>query len=302
MTMTIDPTIQLIRGAETLNLHELITQGVMRLAESNVGLPPVRRLTERGPQQHGDTDVGYRLDPRVITLLVLLDSIDDVSSYWGLRRMLQSMLKPSNVPLALRYTLPTGDMREIAVTYAGGLSFDSAERTGTMHRAAIQLRAADPIWYNPIQSTFAFALPVGVNNWPMPWVIPWGIGTTTLNATLAVTNGGDWEAYPIITIIGPITNAKITNVTTNETLDFTGYTITGGTTITIDTRYGYKTVTDQTGTSQIDKLLAGSSLATFKIAADPDALSGTNIINVTGTGSTGATSITIQYHERYTGL
>lgn len=299
---TIDPTIQLIRGAETFSLHELISQGVMRLAEGNVGLPPVRRLTERGPQQHGDTDVGYRLDPRVITLLLLLDSVDDVTTYWSLRRSLQSILKPSSVPLALRYTLPTGQVREIAVTYAGGLSFDSAERTGTMHRAAIQLRAADPIWYNPVQSTFAFALPVGVNNWPMPWVIPWGIGTTTLNATLSLTNGGDWEAYPIITIIGPITNAKITNVTTNETLDFTGYAITGGTTITIDTRYGYKTVKDQTGTSQIDKLVAGSSLATFKIASAPDALSGINTINVTGSSGTGATSITIQYNERYTGL
>lgn len=299
---TIDPTIELIRNSETFSLSTFITQGVMRLGESGVGLPPVRRLVERGPQQHGDTDVGYRLDARTISLVLLADGMDDLNDYWSLRRSLQRILKPSGIPLSLRYTLPTGEVRQIDVAYAGGLDFNSVDRFGTMHRAAIQLRAADPVWYNPVGTTIAFALPTGVHTWGIPWAIPWGIGTTTLSSTLAVTNNGDWESYPIITIIGPITSPMIANTTTSETLDFTGWTITSGTTITIDTRYGYKTVTDQTGTSHIDKLSSSSDLATFKIAAAPDAPSGVNTLTVNGSSGSSATKVVVQYNERYTGL
>ena len=34
----------------------------------NWGMAPLHRITQRGPFQNGDTDVDFRLDPRIINL------------------------------------------------------------------------------------------------------------------------------------------------------------------------------------------------------------------------------------------
>jgi hypothetical protein len=300
MTNGIDPQIILIRGVQTLSLHDL-TGVSIRLSEDGLGLPPVRRLVERGPAQNGDTDVGFRLEPRIVNM-VLLIAEDDVTGYWASRRALQRMLAPSSVPLRLRIVLPTGETRQLDVAYTGGLTWDSSSRLVTAHQAGFQLRAADPTFYDPSGQSVVFAVPSASGAWTIPWEIPWGIGSSTINATQAVTNPGDWASYPIITVTGPITNLVITNLTTGDTLDFTGHVIAGGTTYTIDTTPGAKTVTDQAGTRQIDKLTDDSDLATFRIAADPDAPGGVNSIRVTGSLSTGATQIFIQYNPRYSAL
>jgi len=295
----IDPQIELLRGATVLPLHGLIARGLMRLDEDGLGLPDVQRLTERGPQQHGDTDVGYRLQPRIISLVLLADGDDDITEYWMVRRELQRMLRPSSVPLHLRYTLPTSEVRQIDVAYAGGLTWGSSERTTTMHRAAVQLRAADPTFYDPAGVSVAFTIPAGGGAWTIPWAIPWGIGTSTINTTQPVATPGDWESYPRIVVQGPLTNVVIRNVTTNEKLDFTGYTVLLGDTLTIDTRYGIKSVVDAAGINRISALSDDSDLATFRVAADPDAPGGINTCQVTGTVGGGTTAVFVQFNARY---
>jgi hypothetical protein len=275
----------------------------VRLAEDNLGLPDVTRLTERGPLQNGDTDIGFRLEPRIIQVVVGVFTEDgDPIVYWNLRRTLQRMLMPTSTPLRLRYTLPTGEVRQIDVTYAGGLTWPSDERMLSAHRTAFALRAADPTFYDPDGISVVYEVGGGAGAWTIPWEIPWGIGSATVNSTQAVGNPGDWEAYPTITVVGPITNLIIRNTTINEKLDFTGYAIASGTTITIDTRYGVKTIVDQNGTSQIDKLSNDSDLATWRIAAHPEAPDGTNSIQVTGTNATSVTAIFLQFKPRYIAL
>ena len=39
---------------------------------TGLGLPPVRRIKERGPLQHGATDVGFLLDERMLNLALLI--------------------------------------------------------------------------------------------------------------------------------------------------------------------------------------------------------------------------------------
>jgi hypothetical protein len=160
MTVT-DPHIELLRGTTVYPLHQLISGGLMRIEEDGVGLPPVQRLIERGPLQHGDTDVGFRLQPRIISLVLVADGDNDITQYWQVRRGLQRMLRPSSVPLSLRYTLPTGEVRQIDVVFAAGLGWGSADRSVLKHRAAFQLRAADPTWYDPAQVIWAVAVSGG---------------------------------------------------------------------------------------------------------------------------------------------
>ena len=300
MTNGIDPAITLLRNGESLSLHALAGTTI-RLGEEGLGLPPVRRLVERGPAQNGDTDVGYRLEPRILSF-VLLQASEDVAGYWAARRALQRFLAPSTVPIRLRIDLPTGEARQLDVAYIGGLGWGSSDRLGTAHQTPIQLRAADPTFYDPVAQSVVYAVPSGAGAWTIPWDIPWGIGASTINTAQSVQTPGDWASYPVITVAGPIANLVITNDTTGEKLDFTGYTIANGDTFTIDTSPGVKSVTDQNGVRRIDKLTDDSDLATFRIVAHPEATDGVNSIRVTGSSSTAATQIFIQYHPRYSAL
>lgn len=147
-----------------------------------------------------------------------------------------------------------------------------------------------------------FALGGGSGGFNVPLTIPMSVGASTLNVTSVIDYGGTWRSSPVIVMTGPITNPVILNTTTNEKLDFTGTVLGSGTTYTIDTRYGYKTVVDQTGANKIADLTNTSDLATFHLAADPEATDGLNSIQVTGTGVTSATSVFVQYYERFVGV
>jgi hypothetical protein len=118
---------------------------------------------------------------------------------------------------------------------------------------------------------------------------------TRYNGTANVA--GSWDDYPVITIVGPINNPVITNLTTGEALDFTGATISAGDYYQIDTRYGYKTITNNAGSSVINKLTDASDLASFHLPP------GNNAIQVSFTGgTTSASTVSMSYFNRYLGL
>jgi hypothetical protein len=117
-------------------------------------------------------------------------------------------------------------------------------------------------------------------------------GGGTANAGGSILNSGSWDAYPIITIPGSVANPVITNTSTGETLDFTGATIPANTTYTIDTRYGYKTVTDSNAVNQIAKLSNDSDLSTFHLAP------GVNWLEIESTTGT----VVVSHYNPYLGL
>ncbi len=120
-------------------------------------------------------------------------------------------------------------------------------------------------------------------------------------ASKTITYTGSFLSYPIVTITGPITDPVLTNVSTGEDLDFTGVTIAGGDTYTIDCRFGYKTVKNAAGVNKIADLTAGSDLATFHLGADPEVSGGANAFTLRGTGTDANTTVTVTYNERFVG-
>jgi hypothetical protein len=94
----------------------------------------------------------------------------------------------------------------------------------------------------------------------------------------------------------------ITNQTTDEKLDFTGITISAGDYYDIDLRYGRKTAVDSNGDSVLDELTNDSDLATWHIAAAPEAPGGANSIHVSGTAITTATKVDIAWLNRHIGI
>ena len=287
-------TFEIRRGSQIVDISDMVSYGLVEF--DGFGMPIVRRLTQRGPLQNGDTDVGYRLDPRVVRLLVMAYAGDDAAII-AARAALIGLLKPGSDVISIRWTY-NGVSKQIDTHYAGGMTLPSIEWKLQHHRMGFELRAADPTWYDPEGTTIGFAQTGGGTGMPMPFVFPMTLGSSNLDVTQAIDliGANAWDTYPTISVTGPVTNLVITNQQTGDKIDFTGFTIGAGVTYTIDLRYGYKTVTDNLGANQISKLSADSDLATWVL------LAGQNSINVKGTSITSATSIAFQFNERFIGV
>jgi hypothetical protein len=266
--------------------------------QDGVGLPPLHRISERGPQQHGESDRGFRLDPRIV-LLVLGVTGDTM---YVKRDELVSRFKPRDDPIALRWTRDDGAVRQLDCFYIEQMTLPSNVVSRYYMRVPAQFKAADPTFYDPDLEHVVFAITLGAEEFVVPLPIPWPIGAAVLDATTAINYAGTWRTYPIITITGPVTDCVVTNVTTGEKLDFTGVTIAAANVYTIDLRYGQKTVVNQAGTNKVADLTTDSDLSTWHLEAAPDAVGGVNSIHVTGTSGSAATGVTIEYYARYISL
>lgn len=270
------------------------------MSHDGFGMSPMHRLSERGPLQHGETDRGYRLDPRMINLVfaIIKSSEFDVEQA---RLDLLSIFKPSVNPIILEYISNTGTYR-IDCHYIGGMPMPSSDKHGLGQLVTVQLKADDPTWYNPVADNYVFGLGGGADTMEVPTVIPMTIGASTIDVSTVVTNEGTVSAYPTIRITGPIHDCVITNNSTGEKLDFTGDTIAASHYYDIDLRYGYKTITDNHGVNQIAALTSDSDLVSFHLGCAPDVVNGQNSITVTGSTATLETSISMVWIERYIGI
>jgi len=290
--------LELIRGSTVLDISDELSY--VHEANDGFGIPAVRRIAERGPLQHGDTDIDYRLEARTIQLVLsLLPS--SWTRHYVMRDALMRMLAPMAV-LQLRFTLPDNSQRQLDCFLSGKMSLASDDMVGKTIKVGFTLRSASPAWYDPTIVSVNFALAGAGEAWIIPWAIPWPIGNSALDNVKNIVYGGSFETYPVIYINGPITNPIIENETTDEKLDFTGISIALGDTYTIDCRYGYKTVLDNAGTNKIADLTTDSDLATFHLKAPDDgSASETNTVRVTGTGLTDQTNVLFTYYTQYLG-
>jgi len=270
------------------------------ISHDGLGMSPMHRLSERGPLQHGDTDRGYRLDPRDIRLVFAIIKSSQADYETG-RANLLNIFKPSSDPIILEVTQTTGTYR-LDCYYVGDMNMPSSDKHGYNQIVTISLRANDPTWYNPVAGNYIFSISAGTDTMLVPTVIPMTIGASTINANAVVINTGTMSAYPTVRITGPIEDAKIVNNNTGEKLDFSGYTIAAGIYYEIDLRYGYKTIKDNSGVNQISKLSSDSDLVSFHLGCDPDVVNGNNSITVTGSSATLATGVSFVWNDRYVGI
>jgi hypothetical protein len=272
------------------------------LGQDGTGESPVHRIEERGPQQHGATDVDYRLDPREVQLALWINgaSLSDLETK---RKQLIDALRPSVEAKRLKFTLDNGETYQIDGHSAGSMTMPLEGGSGYSLRTGVVFRAPDPTFYDPDMATIGYFLGGSAGTASLvPMPVPMFVGASTLDAAQAVDYGGTWRAHPRITIYGPISGPKITNSSTNEVLELSGVNVAAGNWYTIDLRYGYKTVTNSAGVNKITELSNASDLVTWHIADDSEVTDGVNVIRVTGTAATGATRIQLLYNERYVGI
>ena len=266
------------------------------VGQDGLGLPSLNRLQEQGPQQHGTTDVGFLLGPRSFRLFFAVPG-STAGDVYDRRTDLLEIFRPSDTAIILTFRLPNGDIRNIDAHATGGLVFSTAQRQGYMEKAAVSLSAPEPSFYDPTAEALTTTLGTEVAGFMVGMPVPFFVGASVINAIETITYAGNWRVFPHeIKIEGPITNCKIENLTTDEILDFTGASLAAAQAWYIDLRYGYKTITREDTTNAIASLTEDSDLATWHL--EP----GSNEIQITGTGATTATEITIAYYNRYIGI
>jgi hypothetical protein len=265
----------------------------------DVGMPPVRRLTTRASLQNGDTDVGFRLDPRLFALIL---GMDVGGNPYTKRSQILSIFKPRTTAIILRWVLDDASIRQIDCHYAGNLGM--RREAGTYQQAAVLLRAADPTFYDPTGAAVTFALGGGTQTFTVPTPVPTAVGASTIDSTIAIDYPGTWDTQPhLIRVTGPITNAVITNTTTGDVIQVkSGTTIAAADYYDIDPRWNHATCVNSSGTNKIADLEDADDLTVWHLAADPDAPDGINSIRVTGSGVTDATKVEISYLVRYVGV
>jgi hypothetical protein len=114
----------------------------------------------------------------------------------------------------------------------------------------------------------------------LPFTLPRAIGLTTYSSTGAMDNVGDTPTYPSFTVLGPISNPKITNTTTGEYIQVNVNLATSSDSLIIIYDQDTLSIT-QAGNSVLSSLATGSTL--FKLVAGVNnlALSGATV----GTGA-----------------
>ena len=299
ITFTTNAKTYQLNGTDTVTGYQFNYQG-----DGGFGLAPLHRITQRGTFQQGDFDTDFRLDPRVLSLPLLVMA-SNLSDHYQKRDALLKIFTPSNTAALLTVSvgvpLGTDFTRSISVMILGGLTFDHVPGAGYDIRFVVQLRAADPTWYDSNGVTVSTSAAIAGTPTAYPKVYPTTYGVSALSGNTKITYSGSWQSYPIITATGPITGFLITNQSTGAVISIPGV-IPAGRTWTFNLLYGYKTVTDDLGVNQIAAVTAASDLATFAIVPAPAVIDGINIITTAGTATTGASATSLFYFNRYNGI
>lgn len=288
--------LEIIKSGSALDVSDEINY--VWESHDGFGMAPLQRHSESGPQQHGDSDRGYNLEPRFVNLVIAAmgNNWDDV--YQNIDRLLR-YLHPGS-PSTLRFTRPEGAARQLEVFAVKGPLYGASDIIGFFGvKVGMTLKAPDPAWYDPAGKDLTFNLGGGGDTTTVPTNVPTGVGASTIDQSIAVNYPGTWIAFPVIRVIGPITNPIITNQSTGHKLDFTGTTIASNDWFDIELRFGNKVIRDSTGVYQNGSLSDPNDLALFGIYPDPEAPNGINSIRVQGSGINQNSRIELSWLDKY---
>lgn len=176
---------QVIRGSTTYTFYGA-GQPIRLEDADDLGGADVRNIEERGPNQDGATHLDHRLEPGVFTLRFIVVGAS-ASALDGHRDTLNEAFKPiRGVPITLKITRDDGEVRQIDCQRTGRLAIPlrKLEKPGNLHRAVVQLRAADPKWYDDTGGETTFG---HIGDW---WLAFDTIGTANVLAHATYPSAG----------------------------------------------------------------------------------------------------------------
>jgi hypothetical protein len=299
------------------------------LTETGMGMPQISYITQRGPFQHGETYLGFRLEPRIVQMTYRVNNCSR-DQYWQARSTLLDMIRPNRQSLGsfepgiLRKTLSDGSIREMKVFLLEGPRFeprnlDQWDEWGIQE--TLRWVAPDPTMYDPEEQSVSAGVQTNEH------IIFFGaegvsfnditfagkhatssqrgmlFGEGVIETQLSCTVSGNWIVYPTIKIDGPLSGINITNNTNGEKIGI-NYRVSKGDSITISLEYGNKSVVlDKESLNLLPYITDDSTLATFHLSPHPVAENGINSIFVAGVNANESDSkITVSWNNRYIGI
>jgi len=263
------------------------------MALDGIGIPPVRRILQKSPLQHGATDKGFRLEPRRMTLTLYVDAENSVQAD-GFRDTLTHIFLPTNDPISLLITKKNGAVRKIDCYLDGQMDYPMSGRVGASHAVIIPLIAPEPAFYNPTQITTEVMMPSS------PVEIAVSIASYT------------WDDWPYFRVTGPITGFQIDHTVGTTVVEL--LTLTGDIPVTqvwgFDFRPGYKTVERiSIAGNELNHVVPTTirAFTTMRVLSDKaakaiDAAATSNRFIFTGSGLSAASKVQLLRYERYLSL
>lgn len=168
---------------------------------------------------------------RQITLTVTASA--PTQALRDLARNLLSQAVPVNDLAELRYDEPVPKMA--MVRRAGKITESSPTLVDVTF--TIPLEAPDPRKYATVVNvvTVNAAPPNPTMGVTFPLAFPLTFPAQSPGGSVAVTNNGNFETRPTLTITGPISSPVVTNVTTDQAVSWNGLTVPAGNALVIDT-------------------------------------------------------------------
>lgn len=179
---------------------------------------------------HGGIPAPQFYAPRAVTLTVTATA--PTQALRDTARALLQAAVPVSALATFTYDEPVP--KQAAVRRSGRVTeayLDLCEVTFT-----IGLIAPDPRKYGTQVKTAGpvNALPSTLIGWTLPFTLPLSTPAQPPSGSVAVANAGNFETRPLATVTGPITSPAVTNVTTGQTVSWTGLALGAADVLVID--------------------------------------------------------------------
>jgi hypothetical protein len=254
-------------------------------------MPPVSIHTIRPPQAQGGRFVAARHEERFVTLPVVVPGPHADPGRQEVRRWAKA-LDPLKGEGTLTVVQGQFAGRQLVCVYEAGLD-EFTEEFPLLGLTTLGFRAADPYWQDATESTLLAKLGLNLSFW-FPFAGSWAaqpliLGPSDVFASTTITNAGDADAWPIITVTGPGTDLKVSNQTTGQFWSFPG-TMAAGSQLVVDHRPGRKSVRLD-GFNAFSRLSDDSSLWPL--------IPGPNRISIGFATGTAASSVLFAWRNRW---
>lgn len=272
------------------------------IGADGLGAPPSHRQTERGSLQHGVTDKDLRLDPRVFSIVLEIEGTS-LNDLYQKRADLIDILGPTPSGNPLIFKFETYTTRYLNAYFWDNGEMGYQDKSGFTQKGVFVFYAPTPVFYNANLGVLSLNLGGGPGGGAVPTAVPTPVGTSVADISTDIEYPGNWESIPErILLYGPITDPILTNSSTGEVLDFTGYTIADGDYYEIIPSYGVQTVKDSSGTDHINELSKASDLSTFHLGVSPEVPGGNNSLGISGTGINSNSELEVYWTNYYKGI
>ena len=234
----------LLRGTEGVVLLE---KGVRGLA-----MPPIGRHTQESPALAGSRHTGWRAVEREVFWPVYVWSEDSSREWFDRDAAWWATMHPDQVGEWAVTTSRSGT-RRLRLRYVDDSehSFDHDPARVGEAIYGVRLVAEQPFWEGETALS-SWSLSEQASFFPGP---PFWIGSAYTLATATIRNPGDVPAWPVWTVHGPFTSARVGTAGATITVPFG---LQDGASLTIDTRPAVMRAVDSSGVDRTRELGAAA--------------------------------------------